>query len=218
MLYKVITDYKIGTLIEEIESGKLGLPDLQRPFVWPNSKVRDLFDSMIKGYPIGYLMLWDSPTKNEDIRQIGENTHGYKSPKQLIVDGQQRLTSLFAVITGNKVSDVKYRKRNISIAYNPLQREFEVTSAALRKSSEWIPDISEVFKKESEIYSFIKEFIKRLEDSWNKLGKELTSDNREAIYRNISELLALKKVTIPVLDIDDKANEEQVADIFVRVN
>ena len=50
----------VRELIMEVETGKLGLPDLQRGYVWRAAKVRDLLDSMLKGYPIGYLMIWDA--------------------------------------------------------------------------------------------------------------------------------------------------------------
>ena len=52
---------KVGEILTDVKNGKIGLPDLQRPFVWPDSKVRELLDSMMKGYPIGYIMLWSSP-------------------------------------------------------------------------------------------------------------------------------------------------------------
>lgn len=56
---------KVGDLVRDVKSGRIGLPDLQRPFVWQDSKVRELFDSMLRGYPIGYIMLWESPTNYE---------------------------------------------------------------------------------------------------------------------------------------------------------
>ena len=93
VLYSRI-DYKLENLLLDIESGALGLPDLQRPFVWQNAKIRDLFDSMMKGYPIGYLMLWDSPADEKNDKQIGTDQHQHSAPKKLIIDGQQRLTSL----------------------------------------------------------------------------------------------------------------------------
>ena len=100
VLYKRV-DYKLENLLLDVETGKLGLPDLQRPFVWQNSKVRDLFDSMMKGYPMGYLMLWDAPSSDSNGgRQIGLDSHPHDTPKQLIIDGQQRLTSLYAVMHG----------------------------------------------------------------------------------------------------------------------
>ena len=52
--------YSLGTLISQIEMGSIGLPDIQRPFVWESAKVRDLFDSMYRGYPVGHLLLWES--------------------------------------------------------------------------------------------------------------------------------------------------------------
>lgn len=56
---------KVGDLVRGVESGRIDLPDLQRPFVWQDSKVRELFDSMLRGYPIGYIMLWESPANYE---------------------------------------------------------------------------------------------------------------------------------------------------------
>lgn len=55
------TEFTVTQLIDKIDTGELGLPELQRPFVWKNAKVRDLFDSMMSGYPVGYLMLWECP-------------------------------------------------------------------------------------------------------------------------------------------------------------
>ncbi len=88
--------YDLGTLVNYIEMGEIGLPDIQRLFVWKDAKVRDLFDSMYRGYPVGYLLFWQNAF-DEDSRQIGVDNK-QKPPRLLIVDGQQRLTSLFAVI------------------------------------------------------------------------------------------------------------------------
>ena len=99
-LFKKV-DYDLGGLVTAIESGEIGLPDIQRPFVWKNLKVRDLFDSMYQGYPIGYLLLWENSLASN--RLIGEERK-QKSPRLVIVDGQQRLTSLYAVIKGVSTS------------------------------------------------------------------------------------------------------------------
>lgn len=53
---------RVAELLQKIESGEIALPDLQRPFVWEDAKVRNLLDSMNKGFPVGYVMLWDFPT------------------------------------------------------------------------------------------------------------------------------------------------------------
>lgn len=86
---------KVGDIINDVMTGRIGLPDLQRPFVWRDNKVRELLDSMIKGYPIGYIMLWESPNNYETKKSgIGSNKKTYDEPKELVIDGQQRLTAL----------------------------------------------------------------------------------------------------------------------------
>ena len=110
-------EYSLGGLIEQIAMGTIGLPDIQRPFVWKNTKVRNLFDSMYQGYPVGYLLFWENAGV-EDVRMIGTDTK-QRPPQLLIVDGQQRLTSLFAVIKGVPVVRENYESEKIEIAFNP---------------------------------------------------------------------------------------------------
>ena len=178
-------DYKLDNLLMDIESGKLGLPDLQRPFVWKNTKVRELFDSMLLGYPIGYLMLWDSPEDSGKTKQIGIETHAFTEAKQLIIDGQQRLTSLYAVMYGKEVVDERFNKKQIIIAFTPLERRFEVSTAPLRRSPEWIGNISALFM-EKKTLSFIMQFIKTLREAWERNGKEFTDEQEEMVANNIS--------------------------------
>jgi len=66
-------NYDLNSLIKYIELGEIGLPDIQRPFVWKNAKVRDLFDSMYQGYPVGYLLFWQNEF-SDDARVIGTDT------------------------------------------------------------------------------------------------------------------------------------------------
>ena len=97
-------------IIIEIENGKLGLPELQRGYVWKAKKVRDLLDSMMKGYPIGYLMIWDSSDSADKMKNIGVESKSYSAPKSLIIDGQQRMTSLYAVMRHKEIVDEKFNK------------------------------------------------------------------------------------------------------------
>ena len=135
---------KLHHLITKVDSGFLGLPDLQRPFVWSDAKVRDLLDSMIRGYPIGYLMIWECPVQ-ENNRTIGVNAHGYASPREVIIDGQQRLTSLYAIMKGQKVINAQFKPKEIVISYNPVQNKFEVPNSTTKNSVEWIPNSSSLF-------------------------------------------------------------------------
>ena len=104
---------EVEDLLKDIKSGKLGLPDLQRPFVWKDNKVRDLLDSMLKGFPIGYIMIWSAPEDYENVKQIGLNEKNYKRSEDLVIDGQQRLTSLIASMYGIKVKDKRFKERRI---------------------------------------------------------------------------------------------------------
>lgn len=210
------TTLTVGHLINKIETGELGLPELQRPFVWKDTKVRDLFDSMMRGYPIGYLMLWECPDL-EKKKVIGTGSHSYESPKEVIIDGQQRLTSLFAVMKGRKVLNSKYDERTIIISYCPLKNKFEVGTSATKKDPEWIYDISQLYLAPSS-RKFTNSFIDNLEKAREAKGEVLTEEEQDIIDDNLTSVENLVKFTMPVFDIDANGDEEDVAEIFVRVN
>ncbi len=91
--------YYLTTLLALIDKGQIALPDIQRPFIWKSAKVRDLFDSMYRGFPVGHLLFWATGAE-AGAKRI--RTHKPESaPQLMIVDGQQqRLTSLYAVLMG----------------------------------------------------------------------------------------------------------------------
>ena len=142
-LFKQV-NYTLGSLIEFIGLGQIGLPDLQRPFVWKDSKVRDLFDSMYRGFPVGYLLFWAN-AQGQGVRQIGPDRKQHHVPALLIVDGQQRLTSLYAVFRGEPVRDEDFREIRIEIAFRPRDGRFEVSDPAIARDPEFIANISDLF-------------------------------------------------------------------------
>ena len=200
-------------LVSNIDHGNLGLPDIQRPFVWSNAQVRDLFDSMFRGYPVGFLLFWASPS-SPGSRQIGSQGHGTDSPSLLIIDGQQRLTSLYAVMKGLPVTDKNFSERRIKIAFHPEKGRFEVSTAALARSPEWIPDISELFSRAGSSRKHINAFLHRLQASQG----ETSSEREEIMAENIERLLSIRTYSFSALEIDKETDEELVSDIFVRVN
>ncbi len=212
---------EVEDFLKDIKSGKLGLPDLQRPFVWKDNKVRELLDSMLKGFPIGYVMIWSAPEDFENVKQIGLNEKNFKRSEDLVIDGQQRLTSLIASMYGIKVRDKRFKERRIRIVFNPLDRTFEVWSNRYEKDPHWINDISKAYEADAnhEATKFRKAFIKQLNEyNLSKDEPELTDDEEIAIEENLNALLDLKDYSLPVLKIRKKADEEDVADIFKRVN
>ncbi len=208
--------YSLAKLIDDIEMGDIGLPDIQRPFVWKNAKVRDLFDSMYRGYPVGYLLFWENQV-GEKTKRIGTNKH-QKVPSLLIVDGQQRLTSLYAVLKGIPVIREDYESEAIEIAFRPTDGSFQVCDAAIRKDPEFLPNISELFAPTASQYSIVGEYITRLAAHRDKSGREFTPADKKACEQSMQKLFNLTSYPFTTLQLSATIDEEQVADVFVRIN
>ena len=203
--------YTLGGLVNYIKMGEIGLPDIQRPFVWPNSKVRDLFDSMYRGYPVGYLLFWKNGFL-DDSKTIGTDDK-QKIPNLLIVDGQQRMTSLYAVIRRIEVVRKNYDKEFIKIAFNPIDEKFEVHDAAIAKNKSFIPDISVLWDEETDLFEISESYISGLEET-----REIEPEEKKKIRRAISSVEGLKNFPFTALELSPDINEEQVAEVFVRIN
>lgn len=189
----------VGTLLHWIEEDKIGLPEMQRPFVWKSVQVRDLIDSLYRGYPIGFIVTWQNPDAALKNGGKGQN-------KEIIIDGQQRITALKAALEGHKIVDNKYLSKRIYIAFNPTTEEFATRSAAIAKDPKWIPDIS-IFNQPS-----FDEFKYVINNS-QSLG--LPGNKLNAI---IQKLKAISESEIGVINLDSKLPIDQVTDIFNRIN
>jgi hypothetical protein len=205
-------DYDLSALLHYLDIGDIGLPDIQRPFVWSNAKVRDLFDSMYRGFPVGYFLFWENAALG-GAKHIGVDSKRRPVPSRLIVDGQQRLTSLYAVFKGRQVLDDDYRERQIEIAFRPRDGKFEVADAAIRRDPSWIPNISELWASGKSSYQMVKGFLSSLREK-----AELNDSEEEQISHNLDRLFDLQKYPFTALEIAPTVDEEQVADIFVRIN
>src|SRR5688572_25276176 len=126
-----VTPQPIETLLSWVKSGEIAIPEIQRPFVWEATKVRNLLDSLYKGFPVGYLIAWRNPTVR---LKDGSRSEG----KRILIDGQQRVTALMASILGYEVVTKDYETVRIRIAFHPLEKRFEVTNPAIAKDSAWI--------------------------------------------------------------------------------
>ena len=209
-IFKTV-NYDIGSLIKDIKRGEIGLPDIQRPFVWKNVKVRDLFDSLYRGYPIGHLLLWKNGNaeRNKGIG-VGEKQ---SVPNLVIVDGQQRLTSLFAVFNGVEVVRDNFSQESIRIAFNPLEQKFEVASAATRQDRTFVPDISVVWNDRRGLMSLSRRYISALGET-----RELTDSDKITIEDSLARLHALSGFPLIALELSAEISDEDVAEVFVRVN
>src|SRR5664280_3640554 len=115
----------VEELVGMIERGELRLPEMQRRYVWRSTRVRDLLDSLYRGYPSGTILLWqtDEAVPQQEFA-VAQQGNPYQSTR-LLLDGQQRLTSLSAVIRGDPVS-VRGRRRPIDLLFN-LEHPDELT-------------------------------------------------------------------------------------------
>lgn len=194
-----VNNHSVDNIISWISSGEIAIPEMQRPFVWETSKVRDLMDSLYKGYPVGYLIIW----KNPDVK-LKDGT--LSSGKKIVIDGQQRITALTAAIAGKDVVNQQYKKVRIKISFNPIDEKFEVFNPAIEKDSKYINDISEVFKPDFNSFNFAVKY------------GELNNVNPADVSNTITKLTAIKNNSIGVIDLDSDLDIETVTDIFIRIN
>src|SRR4051812_32173264 len=149
-----VTPHPIETLLTWVKSGEIAIPEIQRPFVWEPTKVRNLLDSLYQGYPIGYLIAWRNPTV-----KLKDGT--FSAGKRILIDGQQRVTALMAGLLGREVLNKDYETIRIRIAFHPLEEKFEVSNAATVKNAAWIPDVAELFAPDAKMLQITREYIAR---------------------------------------------------------
>lgn len=196
--YKV-TQSAVTQLLEDVRREHIAIPELQRPFVWDSIKVRDLMDSLYKGYPVGYLITWQS---------VGAHLKGGQvaAHQQILIDGQQRITALRAAVAGLKVVNKRYKSVRITIAFNPATEEFATLTPFIAKNAEWISDISELFDATS-TYSFVKAYF-----------EANPNVDHAAAEANIARLEGIKNAQIGIISLNDDLDVETVAEIFIRIN
>lgn len=194
-----VNQHHISTFLAFVRDGQIAIPEVQRPFVWDTSKVRDLLDSLYKGYPIGYVITWQNPNVRLKDGKLSEG-------KKILIDGQQRITALKASILGEYVVNKDYEKVRIKIAFNPKTETFEVQNPAILKDKSWLPDISEIMNSNS-IIGAVRKYM------------ELNPDeDAEHIERNISDLLAIQHKQVGTIDLSHDLDIETVTEIFIRIN
>jgi hypothetical protein len=204
------TTYTVAGLVDDIGRGEIALPDIQRPFVWPASKVRDLLDSMYKGFPVGYLLFWETGA-DSGAKQIGTDTKE-KAPRLLIVDGQQRLTSLYAVMTGQPIVRADYTTGRVRIAFRPSDATFAVTDAAVERDPEFIADISKVWSPGG-YKTVVRDFLGRL-----SAKRPLEEPEKDSLEDAIDRVRDLTHYPFKAVELGTAVDEEQVAEVFVRIN
>ena len=190
----------IESLLGWIKSGEIAIPEIQRPFVWDATKVRNLLDSLYNDYPVGYLIVWKSPDVN---LKDGTRSEG----KKILIDGQQRITALMAALLGHEVVTKDYKRVNIRIAFNPQTEQFEVSNPALEKSAAWIPDVSVLFDPTTKRRRFVDQYCERNEGT-----------DEDDIDEKIGNVISIVTNPLGIIELDSSLDIETVTEIFIRVN
>jgi hypothetical protein len=157
-------------------------------------------DSLYQGYPVGYLISWKNPNIKLKDGSIAEG-------KKILIDGQQRVTALTAAILDQYVINKDYRRVKIRIAFNPIQERFEVYNTAIAKDKTWIPDISQIFNSENDVYDLVESYCDANEDA-----------NKKLIFGKIDNLKKIIQKQIGLIELDSDLDIEVVTEIFIRIN
>ena len=199
-----LLQYSVNGILGLIETEQFVIPEIQRPFVWKRSQVRDLIDSLYNGYPTGYIITW----KNPDVKT---KDGGKSNGKHVLIDGQQRITALMAAIAGKEVLDEDFNLDRIKIAFNPLatdnSKRFAVQDASHLKDKKWIPDISIVFSTDFRQRAF--------ENEYAKANPDVDLDELSDI---LGRLKGIANRQIGVIELDHSLEIDEVTEIFIRIN
>ncbi|GJL69473.1 MAG: hypothetical protein NPIRA06_21080 [Nitrospirales bacterium] len=195
-----VTPHPIDTLLTWVKSGEIAIPEIQRPFVWQATQVRNLLDSLYQGYPVGYLIAWRNPTvKLKD----GTPSAG----KRILIDGQQRVTALMASLLGREVLTKDYETINIRIAFHPQEERFEVSNPAIRKDVSWLADVAELFSPNAKLLQITKAYT-----------AANPGVDEDTLFSTLEKLRKIVNNHVGVIDLAEDLDIETVAEIFIRVN
>lgn len=195
-----VTPHPIETLLTWVKSGEIAIPEIQRPFVWDATKVRNLLDSLYRGYPIGYLITWRNPT-------VKLKDGSLSAGKRILIDGQQRITALMAALLGLEVITKDYDTVRIRIAFHPVEERFEVCNPAIAKDPAWIEDVSVLFSPEADLIELTERYVGRNPDT-----------DRKTIGKVLQKVCKIVNNHVGVIELAEDLDIETVTEIFIRVN
>lgn len=195
-----VTPHPIETILTWVKSGEIAIPEIQRPFVWDATKVRNLLDSLYQGYPVGYLIAW----RNHSVKLKDGTT---SAGKRILIDGQQRVTALMAALLGIEVLNDDYETVCIRIAFNPQEESFEVSNPAIQKNTAWISDVAKVFNPDNSVFQLVNDYC---------IANPACS--KDQVFAVIEKLRGIVHNHVGIIELSENLDIETVTEIFIRVN
>lgn len=239
------TDITVAKLVDMVKTGELSLPEMQRGYVWKADRVRDLLDSLYRGYPSGTILVWetDRAVPNRELA-VSQGENPFKGHK-LLLDGQQRLTSLSSILRGEPVK-VHGEKKPIDILFNLDHPEGPPNEEPSDSDADEIdPDDDDddddepepttpqdrfrnlAFVKSSQALASSPTWV-RVSDIFSEkpdseiLARALPGGWNDPNFKKYSERLQrvrkIRDYTYVMQVLDRTMEYEEVAEIFVRVN
>ena len=197
---------KISTILDHIDSGHMALPEFQRGYVWSRKQVRELFDSLYRRHPVGGLLVWATQSNEAEHRGEGQLAAGVV---KLLLDGQQRITSLYGVARGRPPEFFDGNAQAFEGLYFHVDEEIFAfyQPSRMKGNPLWI-DVSELMQKGTS-RDFIDRLLALSEDT-TRLGDFMD---------RLSKLNSIKDIDLHVDEVTgtDKSLDI-VVDIFNRVN
>ncbi|NCO98415.1 DUF262 domain-containing protein, partial [bacterium] len=238
------TDISVRELVDKVRHGELALPEMQRRYVWPATRVRDLLDSLYRGYPSGTILVWET---DEDIETrelaVRANQAPTTSRKLLLLDGQQRITSLSAILGGEPVH-VRNRRRPIDILFNLEHPEGPPIEIMEVDDNDFTADVEDVEDEETAERDIQEEmckrtfvvasrslqndplwvpvsdiFIKDFSEILEKVGITSLQDPRYKKYsQRLQQVKNIENYPYVMQRLTHDMTYEEVTEIFIRVN
>ena len=166
-------DISINELVSKIKRGEIRLPEMQRQYVWQQTRVRDLLDSLYRGYPSGTILTWETGEGVATRDFAVEQDISVKSSFQLLLDGQQRLTSLSAILLGEPIH-VRGRKKPIDILFN-------------LEHPDNLKEVTEVFENET-IENNSDDDEETENNTDNDLDEDTTDANEDELLKRFNQM------------------------------
>lgn len=232
-------DISVNDLVSKVQSGELTLPEMQRRYVWKSTRVRDLLDSLYRKFPSGAILVWETDSVNSDrTLQIADVKQSPLSGKLLLLDGQQRLTSLTSIISGQPVK-VRNKKKEIDILFNlehpdtlleQLYSEDEEDDDDDNDDDDDDDDLLEEIRKKTFVVAFkrlksdpywisVTDIFKKKDSELLRPLKVNSDDPRwEKYTERIQAVRAIRNYIYSMEILDKSLSYEEVTEIFVRVN
>ncbi len=202
---------KISMILDKVDENQLFVPAFQREYVWKREDAKLLIDSLIKEYPTGTMLTWE--TNNPPELKGGHVYDERQGAVRILLDGQQRVTTLYMLVKGElppyyTLEEISNDTRGLFVNVETLELEY-YSKIRMENEPRWV-DITDIFKRKSRPRDLVKEI--------EAMGSEVSGDKEDLIHDNFALILSVLEREFPEQTVPVKATIREAIDIFYKVN